>query len=58
MLTILEHIVARHTPANNGTLNNIAPAIVFDRGFRHVPEANLHFMMRREVALDAILSTT
>ena len=49
---------ARHAPANNATLNNIALAIVFHRGFRHVPEANLHFMMRREDALDAILSPT
>ena len=49
---------ARHAPANNATLNNIALAIVFHRGLRHVPEANLHFMMRREDALDAILSPT
>ena len=49
---------ARHAPANNATLNNIALAIVFHRGFRHVPEAGLHFMMRREGALDAILSPT
>ena len=48
-------IRARHGPANNATLNNIALAIVFHRGFRHVPEANLHFMMRRKEALDAIL---
>ena len=51
-------IRARHAPANNATLNNIALAIVFHRGFRHLPEANLHFMMRREDALDAILSPT
>ena len=51
-------IRARHAPANNATLNNIALAIVFHRGFRHVPEANLHFMMRRDDALDAILSPT
>ena len=49
---------ARHAPANNATLNNIALAIVFHRGFHHVPEANLHFMMRREDALGAILSPT
>ena len=49
---------ARHAPANNATLNNIALAIVFHRGLRHVSEANLHFMMRREDALDAILSPT
>ena len=49
---------ARHAPANNATLNNLALAIVFHRGFHHVPEANLHFMMRREDALDAILSPT
>ena len=48
-------IRARHGPANNATLNNITLAIVFHRGFRHVPEANLHFMMRRKEALDAIL---
>ena len=51
-------IRARHAPANNATLNNIALAIVFHRGFRYLPEANLHFMMRREDALDAILSPT
>ena len=49
-------IRARHAPANNATLNNIALAVVFHRGFRHLPEANLHFMMRRQDALDAILS--
>ena len=48
-------IRARHAPANNATLNNIALAIVFHRGFRYLPEANLHFMMRRSEALDAIL---
>ena len=51
-------IRARHAPANNATLNNIALVIVFHRGFRHLPEAHLHFMMRREDALDAILSPT
>ena len=45
-----------HAPANNATLNNIALAVVFHRGFRFLPEANLHFMMRRDEALDAILS--
>ena len=49
---------ARHAPANNATLNNIALAIVFHRGLRHVPEANMHFIMRREEALDAILPPT
>ena len=48
-------IRARHAPANNATLDNIALAVVFHRGFRYVPEANLHFMMRRGDALDAIL---
>ena len=48
-------IRARHAPANNATLNNIALAVVFHRGFRYLPEANLHFMMRRREALDAIL---
>ena len=47
-----------HAPANNAILNNIALAVVFHRGFRHLPEANLHFMMRRRDALDAILSPT
>ena len=51
-------IRARHAPANNATLNNIALAIVFHRGFHYVPEANLHFMMRREDALHALLSPT
>ena len=45
-----------HAPANNAIPDNIALAVVFHRGFRHVPEANLHFMMRRREALDAILS--
>ena len=45
-----------HAPANNATLNNIALAVVFHRGFRYVPEANLHFMMRRREAIDAIMS--
>ena len=49
-------IRARHAPANNATLNNIALAVVFHHGFRYVPEAQLHFMMRRDKALDAILS--
>ena len=43
------------TGPDNATLNNIALAVVFHHGFRHVPEANLHFMMRRRDALDAIL---
>ena len=42
----------------NAILNNIALAVVFHHGFRHLPEANLHFMMRRREALDAILSPT
>ena len=45
-----------HAPANNATLNNIALAVVFHRGFRYLPEAQLHFAMRRREALDAILS--
>ena len=36
-------------------MNNIVLAVVFHRGFRYLPEANLHFMMRRREALDAIL---
>ena len=50
--------VKDNCPETCATLNNIALAIVFHRGLRHVPEANLHFMMRREDALDAILSPT
>ena len=46
----------RHAPANNATLNNIVLAVVFHRGFRYLPEANRHYMMRREDALEAILS--
>ncbi len=42
-----------HAPANNATLNYIALAVVFHHGFRLLPEANLHFMMRRR---DALLS--
>ena len=51
-------IRARHAPANNATLNNITLAIVFHRGFHHLPDAQMHFMMRRNDALDAILSPT
>ena len=47
---------AGHAPANNATLNNIALAVVFHNGFRYLPEANRHYMMRRADALDAILS--
>ena len=45
-------------------LNNITPAIVFHRGFHSLPDAQMHFiaqmhfMMRREDILDAILSPT
>ncbi len=45
---------ARHAPANNATMNNIA--IVRHRGFRFVPEAIDHFSMRRADAFDAVLS--
>ena len=51
-------IRARHAPANNATLNNIALAIVSHRGFHHLPDAQMHFMMRRDDALDALLSPT
>ena len=50
-------IRVRHAPANNATLNNIVLAIVFHRGFRYLPEAQQHFMMRRQDAIDAILSS-
>ena len=46
---------ARHAPANHATLNNIVLAVVFHNGFRHLPEANRHYMMRRGEAFDAIL---
>ena len=36
----------------------LALAVVHHRGFRLVPEANLHFAMRRDEALDAIFSLT
>ncbi len=49
---------ARNAPANNAALNNIALAVVFHNGFTWLPDANLHFMMRRQDAFDAILSTT
>ena len=49
-------IRARHAPANHATLNNIVLAVVFHNGFRHLPEANRHCMMRRDDAFDAILS--
>ena len=51
---------AGHAPANHAMLNNIVLAVVFHRGFhrgfRYLPEANRHYMMRRGDALDAILS--
>ncbi len=47
---------ARHAPTNQAAMNNIALAVVRHRGFRFVPEATTHFMMRRADALDAILS--
>ncbi len=47
---------ARNAPANNAALNNIALAVVFHNGFQWLPDANLHFMMRRQDAFDAILS--
>ncbi len=47
---------ARHAPANNATMNNIALAVVRHRGFRFVPEAIDHFPMRRVDAFDAVLS--
>ncbi len=49
---------ARNAPANNAALNTIALAVVFHNGFTWLPDANLHFMMRRQDAFDAILSTT
>ena len=51
-------IRARNAPANNAALNNIALAVVFHNGFKWLPDANLHFMMRRQDAFNAILSTT
>ena len=51
----VSRVRARHAPANSATLSNITLAVVFHRGFRYLPEANLHFMMRRRDALDAIL---
>ena len=47
---------AGHAPANHAALNNIVLAVVFHCGFRHLPEAHRHYMMRRDDALDAILS--
>ena len=47
---------ARHAPANHATLNNIVLAVVFHNGFRHLPEANRHCMMRRDDAFNAILA--
>ena len=49
-------IRAGRAPANHAILNNIVLAVVFHRGFRHLPEANRHCMMRRDDAFDAILS--
>ena len=46
----------RHAPANHATLNNIVLAVVFHHGFRFLPEANRHYMMHRDEALNAILS--
>ncbi|MDE0348991.1 MAG: DUF4338 domain-containing protein, partial [Gammaproteobacteria bacterium] len=47
---------AGHAPANHAALNNIVLAVVFHNGFRHLPEANRHYMMRRGDALHAIVS--
>ena len=47
---------AGHAPANHATLNNIVLAVVFHHGFRYLPEANRHDMMRRDNAFDAILA--
>ena len=47
---------AGHSPANHAALNNIVLAVVFHNGFRYLPEANRHYMVRRADALDAILS--
>ena len=47
---------AGHSPANHAALNNIALAVVFHNGLRHLPEANRHHMVRRADALHAILS--
>ena len=47
---------ARPAPVNNATRNDIALAIVRRRGFRFVPAATTPFMVRRDDALDAILS--
>jgi hypothetical protein len=46
---------ARHAPANHATLNNIVLAVVFHNGFRYLPEASRHYMMRRGDAFKAIL---
>ena len=45
---------AGHAPANHAALNNIVLAVVFHCGFRHLPEAHRHYMMRRDDALDAL----
>ena len=47
---------ARHAPVNNAAMNNIALAVVRHRGFRFLPDATIHFMMRRADAFDAVLS--
>ena len=49
---------ARHALANNATLNRIALAIAFHRGFHYLPGAQMHFMMHCDGALHAILSPT
>ena len=48
---------AGHSPANHATLNSIVLAVVLHNGFRYLPEASRHCMMRREGAFEAILST-
>ena len=47
---------AGHSPASHATLSNIVPAVVLHNGFRYLPEASRHRMMRREDAFEAILS--
>ena len=47
-----------HALVKKATLDKIVLAVVFHRGFRYLPGGNLHFMMRRNEDLDAILSPT
>lgn len=52
----VSRVRTRLAPANSATLDNIALAVVFQGGFRDLPEANLHYMLHCDDTVDAVLS--